>query len=243
MVGIDGLPAGNTGDDGLPAAAEAGQEVIDHASGEDELVAGHGIAVQPHRRAPAGGAHIGEVFLIVALVVNEPDAAVEVLSHQGDVLLLGLPPVGTGGAEDEDVLVGDAGPVEPLHQDGQVGAGLLPAPGHVRDEDAHLVTGLHGLLNGAGADGMVQGVLDVLPHRPLGEIHRIGMELRHNLAGVQMHGECGVAVFHGFHFVFAFCLWGLRQKTPVSIYDGSTLHQESQEVLPLRRKAKKRCPK
>ena len=141
------------------------------------------------------------MFLVVALVVDKPDAAVELLPHQRDVLLLGLLAVGAGGAEDEDVLIGDADPVEPFHQNGQIGTGLLPAAGDVRDDNADLIPRLNGLLEGARADRVIQRILDMLPHRALGQIHGIGADFRHHLLRVQRHLECGVTVFHTFHVI------------------------------------------
>ena len=230
VVGVDGLPPGNAWDDGLAPAAEARQEVVDHAAGKDDLIASHGIAVQPDRGAPAGGTHVGQVFLVIAIMVDEPDTAVEVLPHQRDMLLLGLGPMGAGGAEDEDVLVGDAGPVEPFHQNGQIGAGLLPPAGGVRDEDADRLPRMDGLLDGTGPDGMVQGILDMLPHRPLGQIHRVGVDFCHHLRGVQCHCKFGFAVLHTFH-IHSPSFLGERAPN-VSIYDGSTLPCRNQETPP-----------
>ena len=172
------------------------------------------------------------MFLVVALMVHEPDAAIEVLPHQGDVFLLCLPPVGAGSAENENILVGNACPVEPFHQNGQVGAGLLPTACDVGDEDAHLVPGLDGLLNGAGADGVVQCIFNVFPHSPLGQLHRVGVDFRHYLLGVQRHTEFRIAVFHGFHIVSPSINWDLHLKVRIQSYR-STLHWKSQESMAL----------
>ena len=55
------------------------------------------------------------MLFVVALVVHEPDAAVEFLPHQGDVFLFALPAVSAGCTENEDIFVRDSGPVEPFH--------------------------------------------------------------------------------------------------------------------------------
>ena len=143
VVFHDGLPAGDARQDALAAAAVARHEVVHHAAGEDDLVAGQGPLVQPHRRAVAGGAHIGQVLLVRADVVHHLNPVVNGLCHKADLLLLCLLAMGAGGGEDQDVLIPDAGGLQLPDQDGDIGVRRLPAAGDVRDDDAHLVAGLH----------------------------------------------------------------------------------------------------
>ena len=198
VVFHNGLTAGDARQDALAAAAEARHEVVHHAAGEDDLVTGQGPLVQPDRGAPTGGAHIGQDVLVRADVVLHPDPVVHRLGHQADVLFLCLAAVGSGGGENEDVLIPDAGGLQLRDQDGEIGVRRLPAAGHVGDDDADLVAGLHQFLQRGGVDGMVQGPADVLRRGPLRQIHLVGLQLRGDQLRGQMNFKFLPAVFHGF---------------------------------------------
>ena len=150
------------------------------------------------------------MLFVVTLMVDKPDAAVMILPYQRDVLLFRLPTVSARGAQDQDVTVRDTGPVQPLDQNRQIGAGLLPAAGHIRDQDANLLARPDSLLDGTGANGVVQRIFHVLPNRSLRQIHRVGVNLRHHLFRGQRYRKNGIAVLHCFHSDFAFCIQDLR---------------------------------
>ena len=198
MVFHDGLPAGDARQDALAAAAEARHEMVHHTAGKDDMVALQGTLVQPHRGPPGGGAHILEVCLIRGLVVHQANAVVNRLCHQADVLLLCLAAVGAGGGDDEHVLIPDTGGLQLLHQNGDVGLGRLPAAGHIRDNDAHRLPRLYQLFQRFGVDGMLQGVVDVLRHSPLGQVHMVGLQLRRDQLRRQRYLKFLPAIFHCF---------------------------------------------
>ena len=198
VVSHDGLPAGDARQDALAAAAVARHEVVHHAAGEDDLVAGQGPLVQPDGSPPAGGAHIGQVVLVRADVVLQPDPVVHGLGHQSDVLLLRLAAVGAGGGEDQDVLIPDAGGLQLPDQDGDIGVRRLPAAGDVGDDDAHLVAGLHQRFQRRGVDGVVQGPADVLRRGPPGQVHLVGLQLRCDQLRGKMDFKFRLPIFHGF---------------------------------------------
>ena len=198
MVFHNGLPAGDAGQDALASTAEARHKVIHHAAGEDDVVAFQSPLVQPHRSPPGGGAHILEVFLISALVIHQTDAVIHRLRHQADVLLPGLLPVGAGGGDDEHILIPDAGALQLLDQNGDVGLRGLPAAGHIGDHDAHRLTGLHQFFQRFGINGMLQCVVDVLRHSPPGQVHAVGLQFRCDQLRGQLHFKFLLAVFHCF---------------------------------------------
>ena len=92
----------------------------------------------------------------------------------------------------------DAGLLQLLHEDGNIGLRRLPAAGHIGDDDAHGLAGLDQLPQGGGVNGVVQGIADVFRHSPLGQVHMVGLHLSCDLLSGQMHFERFGAVFHSF---------------------------------------------
>ena len=194
VVALDGLVTGDAGQQHLAAATEARQEVIDHAAGDDDLVTGHGVAVEPHRRAAAGIAHMHQMGGIAAIVVDDADAAADVLAQQAGLFVAHMGTVRARGRDDEDVTVGDAAGIEFFHHHVDVDRGRLPQAGHIGHQQADLLAGVDDVLQTGRADGMAQGLTHGLIRFHDRQGHRIGLQHGRQVLVGHRHGPGNITI-------------------------------------------------
>ena len=196
VVPLDGLVAGDAGQQILGAAAVPGQKVIHHAAGQDDMVALHGKAVKPHLRAVAGHARLDHIRRIAALVVNNLNTVVNILGNNGDVLLARHGAVRARGREYTNVRIADAAFVQTGHHSRNINIGRLPQAGGVRHDNADRLAGFEHFLKPGRTDGIIQSFVNVLQRAFCGQRNRIGMQLRRDEAVAKLHRKFPVAVFH-----------------------------------------------
>ena len=217
MVRSDAAPVGDAGGAVLVAAGVAAVGVALGVADEDGDVAVEDVLVHEHRVAPAGGAQIHHVIVVLTVVGGDLVGIVELVKQLLPQNLLHLgnggPGVQTIGEHEQNVLLAYAAGVQ-LVQAGPdshlpVGGGLTAALDDVGNDEDHGFAGGRQLPQSGHsvgvADGLQSGVVQAVP--VLRQAFRVG----HGLAGDehigvvgQVGGHQAVAVFKiQFHMYFS----------------------------------------
>ena len=185
MVGLDGVPGGDAGHDGLGAAGIAGEIVIFNVAQTDSPV---GLRHHPrdvHRGSRPGDAH---THAVGRLAVHAGDFVPRPFPCQLSALFGGVLPVGAQGEHQRDILPPDTGGIQLVQQRGHDFIGRHGA-GDVTGDDGHLFPGVHQLPQAGGFYGRLQRPANL----------RLTGQLQRNLVGMEHAQQIFFRNLHGLH--------------------------------------------